>query len=366
MTPAIVSDQRSELRSHLLRRGGLLAAFLFATFMAMMGLGTDVDERLRLIRDNARSHQASGQIAIVEIDARSLKPISDWPWPRRIHADLTDKLRAAGARTVVFDVDFSATTNPADDAAFAAALQRSGGAIVLPTFRQPVSEGSTVFTENMPIAPLRAHAFLGSVNVQPDADGQLRHYNYGTITAGTPRPSLAAHLADSRGNIGKQFRIDTALDPVTIPRTSAIDVLNGKAAHLRGKAVLIGATAIEMGDRYVVPGHGVLPGVVVQALAGETLILGTVNPDAGPWPALILTAILLTLGIRTRRFAAVATVTTMLLLVGPLALEMMNIGSFQIAPAFVLLVLDGLVVGILQLRRKLLEQVLLRFYPLPP
>jgi diguanylate cyclase len=355
MTAALPHNQKPDRRGSRLRRAGLLAAFLTAAVMALMGSGADVDERLRLIRDKARPSSASGQIAVVEIDARSLKTISDWPWPRRIHADLIDKLRAAGARTIAFDVDVSATTNAADDAALAAALARSEGAVILPTFRQPVSEGSNVFTENLPIPTLRANAFLGSVNVQPDADGQLRHYNYGTVTAGTPRPSLAAHLANSRGNIGKQFRIDTAINPATIPRASAIDVLNGKASHLRGKAVLIGATAIEMGDRYVVPGHGVLPGVVVQALAAETLIQGTINPDAGPWPALLITAILLMIGVRVRRFAAVAGVTAVMLVVGPLALELANIASFQVVPAFALLMLDGLVVGLLMLRRKLSE-----------
>jgi diguanylate cyclase len=334
---------------------GLLAAFLIAAVMALLGSGAPLDENLRLIRDHARPNAASGQIAIVEIDARSLKSISDWPWPRRVHADLIDKLRAAGAQTIAFDVDFSATTDPADDAALAAALSRSDGAVVLPTFRQPISQGSKVFSENLPIAPLRANAFLGSVNVRPDADGQLRHYSYGTITAGTPRPSIAAHLANSRGNIGKSFRIDTAIDPATIPRASAIDVLNGKTGQLRGKAVLVGATAIEMGDRYVVPGHGVLPGVVVQALAAETLIQGTVNPDAGPWPALIVTALLLVFGIKSSRFAVIAGLTAALLIVGPLILEITNIGSFQVVPALVLLALDALVVGLLMLRRKFAE-----------
>jgi diguanylate cyclase len=355
MTAASPRIGKPQEKSRLLRRAGLLLALLIAAMTALVGTGAPFDERLRLVRDNFRSHETSGQVAIVEIDAQSLKSISDWPWPRRIHADLVDKLRAAGARMIVFDVDLSATTNAVDDGALAAALARSDGAVVLPTFRQPVSEGSSVFTENMPIAPLREHAFLGSVNVQPDADGQLRQYNYGTITAGTPRPSIAAFLADSPGNIGKQFRIDTALDPATIPRVSAIDVLNGKAAHLRGKAVLIGATAIEMGDRYVVPGHGVLPGVVVQALAAETLVLGTVNPDAGPWPALFVTAILLALGLRSRRFAAFAILTAVLLLAGPLVLEMTNVGSFQIIPAFLMLVIDVLAVGLLMLRRKLSE-----------
>jgi diguanylate cyclase len=355
MTATHARNQKLGGRGNMLCRAGLLAAFIIGSLLALLGSTAPADERLRLVRDNFRAHKASGQIAVVEIDARSLKSISDWPWPRRIHADLIDKLRAAGARTIAFDVDFSATTNAADDAALAAALKRSEGAVVLPTFRQPVSEGNHVFTENMPIPGLRAHAFLGSVNVQPDRDGQLRNYSYGTVTAGIPRPSIAAHVADSRGSIGKSFRIDTAIDPTTIPRTSAIDVLNGKVAHLRGKAVLVGATAIEMGDRYVVPGHGVLPGVVVQALAAETLIQGTINPDIGPWPALVVTTFILAFAIPTRRFGTIATVMVTLLTTMTFVLEMADLGSFQIVPALITIFGTASVVTLVMLRRKLVE-----------
>lgn len=337
-----------------------LTSFAFALVIAALasfsGLSIRSDEQLRLLRDNFRPQVASGKIVIIEIDAKSLAAISDWPWPRRTHAALIDKLRAAGADTITFDVDFSSRTSAADDAALTAALQRADGAVILPTFRQPVSDGSTEFSENIPIAALRAHAFLGSVNVQPDADGQLRQYSYGTVTANTPRPSIAAMLAGSRGNIGKSFRVDTALDPAKIPRVSAIDVLNGKAAAVKNRAVLIGATAIEMGDRYVVPGYGVVPGVIVQALAAETLIMGTTNPDLGSWPALLFAALGLLVAVRSKNaYWPVAGGTLAVVLAAPLALELSRVGSLQIAPALLLFALDAAALGILSLRRKLTD-----------
>ncbi len=353
MTSIALTLLTSSRLSTMLRRIGLAAAFVVATIVALSGSGTRLDEQLRLLRDTVRPHAVSGKIAIVEIDAQSLKSISDWPWPRRHHAALIDRLRAAGATTIAFDVDFSARTNPVDDAALAAALKRADGAVVLPTFRQPVSNGSTKFSENLPIAPLRAHAFLGSVNVQPDRDGQLRHYSYGTVTADTPRPSIAALLAQSRGNIGKAFRVDTALDPATIPRVSAIDVLAGKASAVKGRAVLIGATAIEMGDRYVVPGHGVLPGVVVQALAAETLILGTTNPDWGPWPLLFLAVLGILAASRVKRHWLATGFALIVVLIVPLCLELMQLGSLQAAPAILFLMIDAAVLGALHVRRKL-------------
>lgn len=339
--------------STMLHRIGFVAALFVATLVALSGSATHLDEQVRLLRDTVRPHAVSGKIAIVEIDAQSLNAIADWPWPRRHHATLIDQLRAAGATTIAFDVDFSARTNPVDDAALAAALKRAGGAVVLPTFRQPVSNGSTQFSENLPIAPLRAYAFLGSVNVQPDADGQLRRYSYGTVTADTPRPSIAALLAQSRGNIGESFRVDTALDPATIPRISAIDVLEGKATSVKGRAVLIGATAIEMGDRYVVPGHGVLPGVVVQALAAETLILGTTNSDWGPWPPLLFAALAILAASRTKRRWTHTAFALLVVLGAPLCLELTRLGSLQIVPALLLLALHCMVLGALLLRRRL-------------
>jgi diguanylate cyclase len=355
----IVDTRRYAAPSGLkLRLAGFALAMLVAILAAFSGTSIRSDEQLRLLRDNLRPQVASGTIAIVEIDAKSLAAISDWPWPRRTHAALVDRLRQAGATTIAFDIDFSATTNAADDQALAEALARVGGSVILPTFRQRASLGSTTFAENLPIAPLRAHAFLGSVNVQPDADGQLRQYSYGTITGGTPRPSIAALLANSRGNIEKSFRVDTAIAPGTLPRISAIDALNGKATSLKGRTVLIGATAIEMGDRYVVPGHGVLPGVIVQALAAETLVQNTANPDLGPWPALLFATLCVGMLIRMtarERYWSDLVASIGLIAVAPVVLEVLNIASLQIVPAILLLVIDAAIVGLLGFRARLSE-----------
>ncbi|MGJ3629496.1 CHASE2 domain-containing protein [Sphingomonas sp. MMS24-JH45] len=74
---------------------------------------------------------------------------------------------------------------------------------------------------------------------------------------------------------------------------------------MRGRNVLIGATAIEMGDRYPVPLRGVLPGVTIQALAAETLLAGT--PSRGmplvPYAVALLLAALV-VGARDSRAGA--------------------------------------------------------------
>ena len=65
------------------------------------------------------------------------------------------------------------------------------------------------------------------------------------------------------------FYIDYGIQPSSIPTLSYADVLEGKfdPAAVRGKAVIVGATAVELGDKLAVPLHRSLPGVTVQALA---------------------------------------------------------------------------------------------------
>ena len=115
--------------------------------------------------------------------------------------------------------------------------------------------------ENLPLPELRAHAQLASVNVFADRDGFIRTYPYGMATGGVPRPSIASMLASGTGASGTIFPIDGAIDPATVPRLSFVDVIRGRVPRsaIKGRSLLIGATAIEMADRYPVPGHGVLP-----------------------------------------------------------------------------------------------------------
>ena len=175
------TDRRSRIRTRLV---GLAISIAAGVALIVSGADAPLEQALREQRDFIRSQPASGEVAIVEIDARSLAAHPQWPWPRRIYADLIDALRRHEVHTLAFDVDFSARSNPRDDTLMAGALERFGGSAVLPTFRQQVSDGATSTLENLPIPELRAHAFLGGVNVFADPDGRLRRYSYGVMTGG--------------------------------------------------------------------------------------------------------------------------------------------------------------------------------------
>jgi adenylate cyclase len=46
-------------------------------------------------------------VRIVAIDDESLERLGQWPWPRTLVAGLVDRLAAAGAAVVAFDVVFA-------------------------------------------------------------------------------------------------------------------------------------------------------------------------------------------------------------------------------------------------------------------
>lgn len=358
----------------LMRLAATGVVFLLALLLALVNADASLEARLANLRDTILTKPASGEIHIVEIDAKSLAEIDNWPWKRSEHAQLVDRLSKAGAEQIVFDVDFSSHSTGSEDRAFAEALARAGGKVVLPTFRQRAShDAGAVDRENLPIAPLREHAMLGSVNVQPDRTGQVNRYPYGTITDGLPRPSIAALLADHKGEVGKSFVIDQSIDIATIPRHSFTDVINGRVdpAAIEGKRVIVGATAIELGDRYPTARYGVIPGVVIQAAAAETLMAGPVAPEYGPWPLLLLSVagMAMIVGfIRKGRIMAGAAAFSVALGCFTIAalLQQSRIASLEMAPAILFVIGTSFAFLIIRLfRNAALERLIDRETRLP-
>lgn len=322
-------------------------SFLIAALFAIYITQNPVERAIQNIRDSINSRPASGTIHVVEIDAKSLQKLQRWPWPRRYHAQLIDQLNAAGVDQITFDVDFSSHSGPREDTVFAAAIARAGGKVVLPTFRQAESsQGSTVEVESLPIEILRKNSFLGSVNVHPDGDGQVNSYPYGTITGATPRPSIAALLADSNGPLDVEFKIDQSVSLASIPKHSFADIISGKFDKnaLKGKKVIVGATAIEIGDRYATSRYGVIPGVLIQTMAAETLLAKMDLPNFGGWPMLfiIVAALIFWIHNGTSRGIAGSTMiamTALTLLMVPLLAERLKLAHFDLFPALLMLII---------------------------
>ncbi|MFO1185746.1 MAG: EAL domain-containing protein [Bauldia sp.] len=263
------------------RSAGGFWRLVAAAFVALVPLAADwadllgsAQDRLTASRMAAKPRPPSGEIVLVDIDAKSLAALGTWPWPRRLHAQLIDRLRAAEAAEIAFDIDFSAASNPEDDAALEAALTRAEGTVILATFLQDLTgdRAAGVF-QNRPLARFAEHAWLASVTVKPDPDGGVRRNNYGVVVDGEPIPSLAALLGGGHGVAGYSFTVDFSIDAKAFDRIPVIDVLEGTVdvARLRGKKVIVGAQAIELRDRFQSPIGGQVSGSLLQALAAETL-----------------------------------------------------------------------------------------------
>jgi EAL domain-containing protein (putative c-di-GMP-specific phosphodiesterase class I)/CHASE2 domain-containing sensor protein len=281
------------------------------------------------------------------MDAASMAAIRRWPWPRDHYARLVAHLDAAGARSISFDVDFSSSANPVGDRAFGRAIAAAKAPVALPTFAQKAGFRDGRQLDSLPIAILREHAHLASVSVMADADGFVRRIPLGIVTGGTARPSLAAFVAGRAGTVGSSFPIDFAIDPASIPRHSFAAIERGAIApgSLKDKDVIVGATAIELGDRYPVPGSGVIPGVIIQALAAETLAQGI--PAYGSWPAALLLAAVLALPIlmshRRKTMLLRTNAAALALLAGWIAARLGAGLWFEIIPALAMVGSTGVI-----------------------
>jgi EAL domain-containing protein (putative c-di-GMP-specific phosphodiesterase class I)/CHASE2 domain-containing sensor protein len=252
-----------------------LLALLVAVSASLLfagGLFDPIEDGLTAKRAEMLSRQPTGQTAIIEIDARSLAELRSWPWPRSYHAKVVRQLHQSGASIIAFDVDFSARSESGDQE-LASAI-REAGHVVLPIFQQKASAtGDDRVLSSRPDATFES-AWVGGVNIFPDHDGIVREYPAATMIEGAIQPSIATLVAEQDSVGDRSFEPDWAVEITRIPRFSFVDVMKGRvsAAELRGKRLLIGATAIELGDRYAVPRYGVVPGVVIQAIAAESLL----------------------------------------------------------------------------------------------
>lgn len=329
--------------------GSARLRLLFLTTLAglvfgAIEFGEPLEDSLLMLRNSARSHDASGDIVLIAIDDKSLKESGQWPWPRSHYAKLSDHLGEAGAKRVFFDIDFSSGTDPREDAAFAEALQRLKGRATL-ALRFVTDPVSGERTDNFPIAGLRKASGLAHINFRYSAQGAVWDIPYSLNYGGRPYPSFGASLSNSHGPEGATFPIDYSIDPRSVRVISAADLINGRVPPeaIRGKDALIGTTSLQLGDIASLPGHGRMAGAYIHLLGAETLKQG--QPRNLGWLLPFLFGLALAAGVlyapRRRYAVGLFLGGTALLFLVPLVLES-NLIFAQILPAlFVLFVAAG-------------------------
>lgn len=246
------------------------------------------------LRFSLQSRPATGKIAVVAIDAASIEKIGVWPWSRSLYAKLLSQLQVADVQEIALDVDFSSSSDPAADADFAQALKSAGGSVILPSFQQPGTDRASIHV-NQPLPQFARHAWAALVNVEVGPDGLVRRYPFGGQIEKSYVPSMASILVGLFVKDQPSFFIDFGIRSASIPRVSFIDVLDGKPEALQqlaGKKVIVGGTALELGDRFSVPNGGILSGPVLQALSAESIVQGRVLRWTSGTIALMLAGLL--------------------------------------------------------------------------
>ena len=219
-----------------------------------------------------------------------LQRLSQWPWPRRIHAVVLDRLIEAGATAVAFDLLFESPSShgEADDAAFAEALQRHHEQVVLGvqvlSSRGPVA-GMSLLDVTPTLQPADTPLQRGLLNGEPDSDGVIRR-RPGQISQ-SMRKQLGSAIPDGLAvallrkqsesadlSIHSRDLLDPYGPPGTIPTLSIWELLEPqayaaikKSGQLRNVLVLVGPTAAVLQDLHpaVFSGAQGMPGVELHA-----------------------------------------------------------------------------------------------------
>src|SRR5437868_4041606 len=86
--------------------GAVIVAAAFIAWKAT-SIFESLEQRFYDVASVQSSRQPSERIAIIAIDDQSIANIGRWPWSRDVHAEMIDKLAAAKAKTIAYDVFFS-------------------------------------------------------------------------------------------------------------------------------------------------------------------------------------------------------------------------------------------------------------------
>jgi adenylate cyclase len=293
-----------------------LACGALAAVLSLTDWSRGVDDRLHdALTAQLPDTPAPAGVAVVDIDERSLALMGAWPWPRPLMAEIVKSLRQRGVRVQVWDVMLPQAG--AGDDVLAAALSSDDvvlGQVLItdPAVQHPPRDGRLIASPGWPsgacsqVDPVLGHIGLseslgtrvhaGHVGATTDADGRLRRLPAVICHEGQHYPQLSLSVAQaaapteewiikqgvwpwepSKSLIRGQWRFPLESDgwlrvPYARahhawPAVSIEQVLDPSVElpQLHGAVVVIGATALGMGDVVSTPFHPAAPGLSIHA-----------------------------------------------------------------------------------------------------
>ncbi len=282
------------------------------------------------------------RVVIVDIDERSLAQFGAWPWPRRTVAQLVDEL-IQRHQVGLLGLDIVFPLRRDGDLALRKALDRPGVVMSQTLDFSIVSDNHVgqlaglVNVEGRRLAPQAGGYVANDAGVLPpavavghispviDDDGHVRRIYPVACVAGACTMTLALRMyaqltmagqgaprvvfAGGGRSLHVDFRSDAPLDlpldaqrallvpyrvaPGGFPVVSAADVMNPARAlpWLENSIVLVGSSALGVGDRVATPLTKLTPGVEVHAqLLTALLDRSFIRPLPGTSPAFVMLA----------------------------------------------------------------------------
>jgi adenylate cyclase len=286
----------------------LVAAAVFAGGIGVIAYTTHILRRTELqtidARFSIRGKQAPpSDVELVAIDTttlselRDLKLHSEFPFPRTYDATVIDHLRAAGAKVIAVDIEFTHPSNSErEDEELLEAVGRARNKTVLATVEVEKGGRTEILGGHLQEVGGRASEVL----LPEDSDGTIRRFNY-AYNGLHSFAVAAAEVATGRSIPASRFEhgslpIDFVGPAETIDSISYSKVLTGhfSASAVAGKIVIVGATAQILQDLHATATSPGMPGPEIWANAVSTLLRGVPLTEA---PGVLNIALILLLGV---------------------------------------------------------------------
>ena len=264
-------------------------------------------------RFDNRERRPAPNLLVVGVDDKTFDDLElQWPFPRRLHARAIDRLNSAGARLIVYDVQFTERTTVTDDNALIRAVGRAGN-VVLATAETDGRGRTKVLGGDETVRQLGAR--VAASNLPAGRGGVLQRFEYSHARL----PTIATVAAD---RLGRPLRrdefeaggawIDFHGPPGTIETVSFSDLISGKVspARVRGRIVVVGAVSPTLQDVHPTPmSDDLMSGPEVEANAIDTALRGLPMRGTPEWLDLLVVAVMALLpALLSLRFRALVAV----------------------------------------------------------
>jgi adenylate cyclase len=291
-------------RSRRIRRLLLLGAAALCVALGLGLMATDALRRLDLasvdMRFDVRGAQPTpDNVVIVAVDDPTINSnkLHRWPFSREYHARVIRNLTKAGAGVIAYDVQFTQESDDVDaDNALILAVRGGKRRVVMAATAVEKRGQTQIFGGAEGLKFSRGVPGFSSYVKDPDGVQRRMLYSENGVAAfaiAAAQIELGHRIAPPP--VGHDW-IDFQGPPNTYRRISFIDVEQGrvKPADVKGKVVIVGATASSLQDLRptATTGQESMPGPEVHANAITTALEGFPLHSAPGWLDVLLVVVL--------------------------------------------------------------------------